>query len=419
MSTAIQHYDGMDTQITQYRDPEQVLAEAQKAATALTNVISMKKDPVKFNGEIYLEREDWGTVARFYNCTAKTVETRYVNYGDVQGFEAVAVVVDIRNGVELGRAESMCLNDEDNWGQVPQYEWRDILDENGKKIWIEKNGKKFPKAEKVQIGTKAKPLFQLRSMAQTRAEAKALRGVFSWVVVLAGYKPTPAEEMTGHEFDNRQPPPEDKPPIQNPQAKTQPTTQDYKGIIEQVKLANSGALWLTVKGLGLVKVEENKIDGDMKPNTFIQFHGRKDHDQRLGGDFYILISLRELSPVQDGEAPAENKLSPEAQKVAEEMFPDPAGKTAVQGMVDNGTLKPASEVGDSKTIGPKRERRLYALMNQSKDRNGGMTEKDIKNILSILPKPVEHLRDLETGMHEQFERWVTGEDDWKAWLESD
>ena len=34
-------------------------------------------------------------------------------------------------------------------------------------------------------------------MAQTRACAKALSNLFKWVVVLAGYKPTPAEEMTG------------------------------------------------------------------------------------------------------------------------------------------------------------------------------------------------------------------------------
>lgn len=43
---------------------------------------------------------------------------------------------------------------------------------------------------------RGKPLFQLKSMAQTRACAKALRNVLAWVVVLAGYAPTPSEEMT-------------------------------------------------------------------------------------------------------------------------------------------------------------------------------------------------------------------------------
>ena len=47
-----------------------------------------------------------------------------------------------------------------------------------------------------------KPLFQLRSMAQTRAQAKALRNVLAWVVVMAGYAPTPAEEMDGQNSRN-------------------------------------------------------------------------------------------------------------------------------------------------------------------------------------------------------------------------
>ncbi len=36
---------------------------------------------------------------------------------------------------EIGRAESMCLDEEDSWGEVTVYEWKDKLDESGKKIW--------------------------------------------------------------------------------------------------------------------------------------------------------------------------------------------------------------------------------------------------------------------------------------------
>ena len=39
-----------------------------------------------------------------------------------------------------------------------------------------------------------------RSMAQTRATSKAMRVVFSWVMTLAGYEATPAEEM---DFDQK------------------------------------------------------------------------------------------------------------------------------------------------------------------------------------------------------------------------
>ena len=44
-----------------------------------------------------------------------------------------------------------------------------------------------------------------RSMAQTRATGKACRLAFSWIMALAGYEPTPAEELP----DTRQQPDDD------------------------------------------------------------------------------------------------------------------------------------------------------------------------------------------------------------------
>lgn len=185
------------TDIVIARDPEVVLAEAQRAAVALQNVISKKKNPVKFNNEQYLEFEDWQTVAKFYGCTAKVVYTRFVEYGDVRGFEASAVVID-QNGIERSSAEAMCLNDEANWGKRTKFAWKKREDlRQGEEVAGE-----YQEKVKVKIGEEQVPLFQLRSMAQTRACAKALRNVFSWVVVLAGYQPTPAEELTGTEIPN-------------------------------------------------------------------------------------------------------------------------------------------------------------------------------------------------------------------------
>jgi hypothetical protein len=143
--------------LTLARDPSAVLQEAQRAAAALKDVIDRKAKPVRLNGETYLEFEDWQTVGRFYGVAAKVVETRPVEAGEVRGWEARAVAIHAASGIEVSAADSMCLNDEPNW--------------------------------------RNKPSFQLRSMAQTRACAKALRNVLSWVVVLGGYRPTPAEEM--------------------------------------------------------------------------------------------------------------------------------------------------------------------------------------------------------------------------------
>jgi hypothetical protein len=47
-----------------------------------------------------------------------------------------------------------------------------------------------------EVNWRGKPEFQLASMAQTRAAGKVLRLLLGWVMTLAGYEPTPAEEMT-------------------------------------------------------------------------------------------------------------------------------------------------------------------------------------------------------------------------------
>ena len=243
MASELQTIDGgMGSAVSIYRSPEQALAEATRCAKALADVMGRKKNPVMFpvgkNGpdgkpeyEQYLENEDWQTVAYFYGHTAKIVSTGHVDYGDMgSGFEATAVLCD-HNGIEVSRAESMCLNTETNWGMVSEYAWVDVLDENGKKIWDGKlfNGKGGYKRTKEKVGETPKPLFQLRSMAQTRALSKVIANKFKWVVVLAGYGATPAEEMTGNEFapEAEKNPPPSAPDIQKKSDRTQPvqTTQ--------------------------------------------------------------------------------------------------------------------------------------------------------------------------------------------------
>jgi len=138
--------------------PAVVLAEAQKAAAALKDVIARKPKPVMIGSEQYLEFEDWQTVGRFYGITVGIEsEPEFVELGAAKGFKATAVA--LRAGQVISRATAYCMNDEDRWAKAPTY--------------------------------------QIASMAQTRANAKALRNVLSWVAVLAGYKPTPAEEMDG------------------------------------------------------------------------------------------------------------------------------------------------------------------------------------------------------------------------------
>jgi len=136
--------------------PKRVIEDAQLAAKQLTEIVKKKSKKVIINGEQYLEFEDWQTLSRFYGLFVKTGDPEFVEIDGVKGFKAQAKVVN-RNGIEVGSATAYCFRDEKNWGD--------------------------------------KPIFQLASMAQTRAGAKALRNLLAWVAVLAGYRPTPAEEI--------------------------------------------------------------------------------------------------------------------------------------------------------------------------------------------------------------------------------
>jgi len=185
------------------REPAVILAEAKKAAQALMTVVAQKKKPVIFNGEQYLEFEDWQTVGKFYGLSVRVTKTTFIDLGGVRGYEATAEAIRVSDGMVMSSADAMCLNDEDNWSTRTKYEWKD--------------------GKKTKAGDVPVPLFQLRSMAQTRACAKAYRNVLAWVVVLAGFKPTPAEEMTGSEHSF---PASAKPAVSMPKEKSAPPSAE-------------------------------------------------------------------------------------------------------------------------------------------------------------------------------------------------
>lgn len=143
--------------------PRDAIAQATLAARALTEVIESKPDKVVINGKTYLTLEDWQLLAHFYGLAARTESTEYVQFpdpevGTIQGYQARAEVINIKTGMIIGSGEAMCLDDEKKWTN--------------------------------------KPLYAIRSMAQTRACAKALRNILAFVPVLAGFSPTPAEEIS-------------------------------------------------------------------------------------------------------------------------------------------------------------------------------------------------------------------------------
>jgi len=136
--------------------PKEVVEAGRAAAQELTKIVSSREKKLVLGGKQYLFFEDWQTIGKFYGVTAEVERTEEIRENDeLIGFVAHAVA--LHNGQVVSAADAECTRDEQKWAP--------------------------------------KPRFQLRSMAQTRACAKALRNCLGWVAVLAGYEATPAEEM--------------------------------------------------------------------------------------------------------------------------------------------------------------------------------------------------------------------------------
>lgn len=183
--------------------PDRVIAEASRAAAALKDVIAQTNGAVRIGPSEHLKVEAWSTLAKFYGLVPRVTRTQYMDFGDgIRGYEAFAELVHAASGQVISSAEAMCLTDEPQWRERPVYEWRNNA--------------------RVQVGVEPVPLFQLRSMAQTRAVSKVCATALRWVVVLAGYSGTPAEEMVGVAPVALDPAPTIEPPRRKTQAPPQP-----------------------------------------------------------------------------------------------------------------------------------------------------------------------------------------------------
>ena len=159
-------------QIVPAASAKDVVDAGREYAAALMDVVKnqqKKKLVHRIGNNRYLAAEAWLMIARFNGTVPMIQETVPVeDEGKVIGYKARAVIRRLADGVDVSAAESMCgLTEHVTKGQKDEGSRRNAA----------------------------------MSMAQTRASAKACRIAYAHIVVLAGYEPTPAEEMgaTGSE----------------------------------------------------------------------------------------------------------------------------------------------------------------------------------------------------------------------------
>jgi len=138
-------------------DPDLIVEKACRIAAALVKIVKKQGLIVNIKGKEFPKVEAWQTLGAMVSVNAVCEWTRPVE----DGWEARVVVY--HHGQVIAAAEAQCTTKE-----------------FGKNKWED---------------------YAVRSMAATRAASKAYRSNLGYIMVLAGYQATPAEEITPEMLD--------------------------------------------------------------------------------------------------------------------------------------------------------------------------------------------------------------------------
>lgn len=153
--------EGVHLGITKVEGPKDMVEKATQIATQLKKIIDDKNLFIVIRNKRHTFVEGWTALLSLIGVTPREEGDEQYPNGDWK----VTVGLYTYSGQCVGRASAICGMDE--------------KDKNGELTWA------------------SRPSYARRSMAATRATGKAARLSFSWIMVLAGYAPTPAEEMQG------------------------------------------------------------------------------------------------------------------------------------------------------------------------------------------------------------------------------
>lgn len=220
--------------------PNDVVIRATGMAKTLADIITSRKLYTTINGKKYVQVEGWSTLGAMMGVLPREVEVYERENGD---FEATVELIRTSDCAVVGRASSIVSSDE--------------------KLW------------------KGRERYARRSMAVTRATGKAYRLGFSWIMSLAGYEPTPAEEMPVEEVRPVKratlPQPEQSDPVTDLLVEKFATDKDPMTIERAMKITNSeGVMYgdipndkLQAMVLGINKGLRNGID-DAKRAEYLE-----------------------------------------------------------------------------------------------------------------------------------------------------
>jgi hypothetical protein len=137
-------------------DPAVIIEDATNIANQLADIIKQKKLYKRIGNKDHVYVEGWTTLGALIKVFPVLEYSKRLDREDEIIYES-RVIAQTLEGKVVGTGEALCSNKEGNWRGRDEY--------------------------------------AIKSMSQTRATSKALRIPLGWIMTLAGYSATPAEEM--------------------------------------------------------------------------------------------------------------------------------------------------------------------------------------------------------------------------------
>jgi len=196
----------------QATSPQNVIERAKPVATALAGIINDRKLFTVIGGKKYVQVDGWATLGAMLGVLPREVRSEKIE----NGYEAYVELIRTSDGMVIGGASAICTREEHNW--------------------------------------KGRDEYALKSMSATRATGKAYRLAFSWIMNLAGYESTPAEEMIDVEVVEAKP--KQKPA--KPLLMDLKTAEDVIGDTDGKRYGDCTDEELAGKMMGIAKALNNK-----------------------------------------------------------------------------------------------------------------------------------------------------------------
>ena len=264
------------------QSPKDVIVVATGIADELAKIIKQKNLYKHIGNKDYVVVEGWNTLGAMLGVTAREREVHSID----NGWESYVELIRVSDGSVIGGASAICTRAERNW--------------------------------------KDRDEFAVRSMTITRATGKAFRLSFSWIMALAGYEPTPAEEMDGIIDGSFKDAPETKQTKTNKkQSQTKASRplapEDLKAMIEKkAEIYGERIASQQQRGLMVAMLEACYAgDGaDMKRHEALQYLTGQASSKDMRGQ-YVLALLDWLKPEQDdgGQYKPDEMAAREAQTI--------------------------------------------------------------------------------------------------------